>query len=297
MDAGPEHQAWLALQDLKGSGDVHRIDHIETMDTRDRAANIAYFAGAGYDIIVTTGAGIEEETAEVAKQHPAVLFIIVQPAHDAPGAPENVVKLEFREEEGGFLAGAVAAMITRTQRVAAVCESRYVSYVERYCEGFAAGVKFADEQVQPTVLYRSGADELLFNDTEWGKATAAQVVDDGADVVFAVGESTAGAALAQAARQGALVIGAQTDVFDEDTELREKLVTSAIPRVRDGLSSLLRDVLKGQRSPGSYWGNVDLAPFREFEMRLPPEAVTRLLTIRAALKSGALEAGQPFHTP
>jgi len=297
VDSEIARQTWLALQDAVASGTVDRIDHIDTVDTRDRAVNIAYFTEADYDIIVTTGAGIANETVAAAEQKPDVLFIVVQPAHEALVTPQNLVKFEFREEQGGFLAGAAAAMVTRTHRVAAVCEAKYIDYVERYCEGFAAGAEYVDGQVQAAVIYRDGAEELLFQDTEWGKATAAGVITDGADVVFAVGENTARAALLEAAGEGALVIGAQTDAYDEQTEIREQLVTSAILEVRKGLPLLISHLLNRQPPPVTFWGDVGLAPFREFESHLPPGATAQLSRIQTDLKGGTLEPNTSFEAP
>jgi basic membrane protein A and related proteins len=297
VDAGVERQIWLALQDAVATGTVDRIDYIDTVDTRDRAVNIAYFAEADYDIIVTTGAGISDETVAAAEQYPDVLFIVVQPAHEPLATSQNLVKFQFREEQGGFLAGAAAAMVTRTRHVAAVCEARFIDYVERYCEGFAAGVKYVDGHIQTAVIYRDGAEELLFQDTEWGKATAAGVIADGADVVFAVGENTARAALLEAASEGALVIGAQTDAYEEQTEIREQLVTSAILEVREGLPLLISQLLNTQPPPVTYWGDVDLAPFHEFESLLPPAAAMQLSRIRADLEGNNLKTNLPFDAP
>ncbi len=297
VEAGIQHQAWLAMQDAVAGGKVDRIDHIDTIDTRDRAANIAFLAGAGYDIVVTTGAGIADETVAAARQYPELLFVIVQPGHEPFPAPMNLLQFEFREERGGFLAGAAAAMISQTHRVAAVCEARFIDYIERYCEGFAAGAHFIDSHAEADIRYRQSADELQYRDTEWGRATATQVTEDGADVVFAVGEETARAALREAARRGTLVIGAQADLFDEMPEIRNQLVTSVTLQVRSGLLSIIMERLSGQLPEGPYLGSVSLAPFHEYENQLAPGAVSRLLTIENELNGGRLDVNLPFDGP
>jgi basic membrane protein A len=297
VKTGIERQAWLALQDSLAAGTVDHIDYIETVDTRDRAANIAYLADSSYDILITTGAGIMDAAIPSAEEHPDVLFVAIQPGHDPLRTPKNLVKFEFQEEQGGFLAGAAAAMITRTHRVAAVCEARYIDYIERYCEGFGAGAKFVDNGTQADIVYRQGADESLFRDPAWGAATAAQLVEDGADVVFAAGETTAEAALIEAAKRGALVIGAQADLFEETPDIRERLVTSAILEVREGLESLIRVSVHRHPGPGPYPGDMGLAPFHAYEERLAPGVAAELLRIEAALRSGSLNANVQLETP
>src|SRR5512140_3819694 len=53
VDSGLNQQAWLALQDALSAHLVDRIDRLETVDARDRLANIRAFADLGYDLIVT----------------------------------------------------------------------------------------------------------------------------------------------------------------------------------------------------------------------------------------------------
>ena len=75
------------------AGLLDRVDFIETVDTRDREANIASFAASGYDIIITVGAGMSEETLAVAGDFPALYFIGVQQSPEPellPGQLRNV---------------------------------------------------------------------------------------------------------------------------------------------------------------------------------------------------------------
>ena len=135
---------------------------------------------------------------------------------------------------------------------------------------------------------------MLFRDAEWGQAAAARAIDDGADVVFAVGENTARAALVQAARLGALVIAAQSDAYQEEPEIKDQLVTSAIVEVREGLRLLLSERLSGQLPQGPYLGNVGLTPFRDSEARLPAGSATELVAMQDDLNDGILDMHLPF---
>ena len=287
----------MALLDAKAAGMIDRADFIETGDTRDRKANIAAFGDQGYDIIVTVGVGIADETIAAAQNYPDIRFIGVQQARVVLPELSNFVALVFREEESGFLAGAAAGLLTNTDRVAAVCEVSFIDSIQRYCEGFEAGVRHVDPEIRVSVSHRSGSQELLFRDVEWGRAAASVELDRGADVVFAVGYETADAALAAAAARGALVIGAETDAYDRLPEIRPQLVTSAILDVRSGLVSLIRDTAQGRFRAGEYTGHVGLAPFHEFEDRIAPDAATKLQEVAADLESGAIDDGVPFEGP
>ncbi|MFH1185479.1 MAG: BMP family ABC transporter substrate-binding protein [Chloroflexota bacterium] len=297
VDEGLSQEAWLALLDARAAGMIDRADFIETVDTRDREANITAFGEQGYDIIVTVGAGMADETIAVAQKYPDLRFIGVQQSPVVRPELSNFVALVFHEEESGFLAGAAAGLITRTDRVAAVCEVSFIDSIRRYCEGFRAGAKHVDPEIRVKVAHRTGSQELLFRDVEWSQAAAVLELDRGTDVVFAVGYDTADAALAAAAVRGALVIGAETDAYGRLPEIRPQLVTSAILDVRSGLLTLIRDIAHGWFRAGEYWGRVSLAPWHESEGRIAPEAIARLQEIASDLESGAIKVNVPFDGP
>jgi basic membrane protein A len=288
VDEGIPREAWLALQDALAADLLDRVDFIETVDTRDREANIASLAATGYDIIITVGAGTTDETLAVARAFPVLYFIGVQQSPEPQLQPGNYATLEFREEHSGFLAGAVAGLITRSGRVAAVCEVEFIDSIRRTCDGFRNGAVYVNPAIEVDVSYRSGPEELLFRDQDWGKATAAMSIDQGADVIFAVGEDTAAAALEAAAKRGAMVIGAETDQFSDLPGVGEALVTSATLDIRGGLLALVQEIVEGRFRAGQHWGDVGLAPFHNIADSLAPTVQSRLADIAGDLRAGVI---------
>lgn len=295
VSEGIAHEAWLAVQDAKSAGLLDRADYIETLDTRDRAANIASFADAGYDVVITTGYAISDETSAAASKYPGLHFIGVEQPQSRRLA--NLTGLLFHEERSGFLAGALAAMLTKTGRIAAVCEAKYVDPMRRYCDGFQAGANFANGDISVIVSYRDGAPELLFRDNEWGAATALQQVDAGADVVFAAGAQTADAALEAAARAGALVIGTETDVYERLPDVRPQLVTSAISDIRTGVLVLLKLARQGSLPQSEYVGEVGLAPYHEQDGRITVDTRIRIKDIKSRLLADTIRLDIPYEAP
>jgi basic membrane protein A len=169
--------------------------------------------------------------------------------------------------------------------------------MRRYCDGFREGSAYVDEAVLTEVAYRSGSTELLFHDKEWGRAAAINLLDRGADVVFAAGEETADAALTEAARHGALVIGAESDIYDRLPEVRPHLVTSAVSDVRSGVLELLRLASQDRFPTGEFFWGVGLAPFHEMEGRIAPQTLTQIQEISDALKDGSIHLEVPFKVP
>ena len=238
INDGINQQAWLGLQDAKAEGLVDRIDYIETVDSRDREANIQTFITDGYDVIITVGSSLTNETISAAQKNPRTKFIGVEQTQNK--TYPNLTGLVFHEERSGFLAGALATSITQTNRIAAICEAKFIDAMRRYCDGFKAGAQYINANVNATVVYRTGPNQYLFNDPDWGTQAVHQAVNDGADVIFAAGGNTADAALETAAGQGAYVIGSETDEYESLTDIRSRLVSSAVNDVRTGVRDLMR---------------------------------------------------------
>ena len=69
-DHGMNQDTWVGLEEAKTNRLVDRIEYIESVDTRDYEKNIAYFAENGYDVIITTGIGLRDETLRSADLYP-----------------------------------------------------------------------------------------------------------------------------------------------------------------------------------------------------------------------------------
>ncbi|MFN2120535.1 MAG: BMP family ABC transporter substrate-binding protein [Anaerolineales bacterium] len=295
VDQGINEQAWLAMEDARASGILDRIDRIETVDSRDRSANIAAFAQQRYDIVVTVGTSIAEETTSAAIQYPNTAFIGVEQYQQE--VTPNLTGLVFHEEQGGYLAGALAAQMTQTGRIGAVCEAKFIDSIRRYCEGFRAGAAATDPTLRIQIAYREGSAQTVFQDPGWGKAAADDEVDDGVDVLFAAGGETADAALEEAAARRAMVIGTEVDAYSRLEGVRSMLLTSAVNDIRGGVAALLQRARDGQLPAGNYFGQVDLAPFHELESQVPPGVPPKLADIRQAMATGKIRVDVPYLSP
>ncbi len=292
---GIQHEAWQALEEAKADGLVDRVDRIETVDTRDRLANIDTFASQGYDAIVTIGSSISAETLAAAQKYPDLLFIGVEQPQETK--LPNLTGLIFHEERSGFLAGVLAAMSTRTGRVAAVCEAKFLNPIRRSCDGFQAGVNYADPAVSVSIVYRDGPQQKLYQDTTWGAAQAADQVQQGSDVIFAAGGDTAAAALDTAAAKGALVMGSETDLYADMAEVRPELLACSVSYVDQGVLDLLRLAREGRFPGGNYFGRSGLSPFHDLESAVPASTRARLLQVEQALHDGSLQPDIPYDNP
>ena len=255
-DFGINQNTWAGLEQSKANGVVDQIAYIESVDKRDYEKNIAFFVNAGYDVIVTSGIGLQDATLHQADLEPDTVFVGMHQA-DTESVP-NFIAVTFAEDQMGFFAGALAAHLTRTNIIGAICETSGIDAMWRYCEGFRAGAKYINPALDVIVVYRDeGSSEKLFIDEAWGSENAQMLITRGADVLFAVGGETGVGALRAATEAGIQAIGAERDQGAALADKGLSVVTSVLGRSSFTVEELMRRVKDGdladaQASPIGY---------------------------------------------
>jgi basic membrane protein A and related proteins len=298
-DHGINQAAWEGVQQSKPwRATDWWIASIETVDPRDYEANIKVFADAGYDVIVTVGSDMGTATRSAAAVYPETYFIGVD--QDQTGSQvfnPNLVGLIFPEDQIGFLAGALAGMLTQTGQVGAVCGSDELAPMKLYGDGFAAGVKYVNPNVQATVVYHNqvGIDKTL-SDPAWGAATANTLVDEGVDILFGVGGTTGSNAIVAAAMRGAYGIGSETDEYYSLPVAAPRLYASVMKMITPDVLQLIKSAHDAQIQTsgfptGNYIGQVGLSSYHDLSSAVPEEVKARLIQLKLDLAAGKLRTG------
>ena len=271
------------------------VDYIETQSAADYADNIAEFAENDYDIIVTVGFALGTATIEAAAQYPDVLFIGVDQFQPEP--IDNVVGLIFHEDQSGFLAGVLAGRLTQTGTIAAVLGTDQVPPVVAFKEGYEAGARYVNPDINIISTYHPGAIDQAFVDPEWGAATARQALDQNADVVFAAGGKTGNGGLIEVANAVGedgpppFCIGVDTDQWYTVPEARPCLVSSAMKLLDKGVADIIMAYVDEELEGGNFFGEAALAPFHDLEEYVPEEVQAELEEVRDGLLSGEISTG------
>jgi basic membrane protein A len=286
-DKSFNQSAWEGVQqakkDLKAT-----VKYIETTDSKDYAKNIATFADEKYDVIVTVGFNLGEATVAAAGTYPNVKFIGIDQFQSA--VTPNVVGLNFPEDIAGFLVGALAAQMTTSKKIGAVCGTDAVAPVWRFGEGYKAGAAYIDPAVAVTVVYHSDVGfDKTFTDPEWGKTTALSMIDKGADVIFGAGGKTGNGALQGAAEKGVYAIGVDTDQYYTVPEAKAWLLSSAMKLIVPGLFDLIKMAKEGTMPNGNFTGQAGYAPFHDLDSKVPAAVKTKMQEIDKMLKDGTLK--------
>ncbi len=303
-DGGANQAAWGAIQQARTEGLATKVATIETVDSRDYKANIQVLAEAGYDVVVTVGNNAEAATYAVSGQYANVYFIGADqpPLNDQVNLP-NLTWLIFPEEHMGFLAGAMAAEMTQTGKVGAVCASDALAQMKSYGDGFLAGVIYTKPQVRATVSYHNEVDlDASLNDPSWGEAAADSLINEGADIIFAVGGTTAGGALESAGSRGVYVVGAEFDQYLALPATAPCMLTSILKLISPGVENLLSAAKIDQEnhSPfrtGTYYGQIDFAPYHELSALIPDEVKQLMADLPQTLLSGEIHLNELIPAP
>jgi basic membrane protein A len=294
-DKSFNQSAWEGVQQAESELGA-KVQYIETADSKDYAKNIATFADEKYDVIVTVGFGMGEATVAAAATYPDVDFIGVDQfqAADTPG----VVGLNFPEDNAGFLVGALAAMMSESHKIGAVCGTDVVPPVWRFGEGYKAGAAYADEKSGDTtevfVVYHSDVGfDKTFTDPEWGAQTAQSMMDQGADAIFGCGGITGNGAITQAAQAGKYAIGVDTDQYLTLPEAAPMMLSSAMKLITPGVFNLIKTSQEGNFPVGNFFGDAGYAPYHDLDSKVPAEVKAEMEAINAGLLDGSIKTNVP----
>ena len=263
---------------------------LESKSDADYAPNLNAFIQKKCSVIITVGFLLGGATAEAAKANPDQQFAIVDAdANDDNGTPDdssddknldNVRALNFASQEPSYLAGYLAAGMSKTGKVATYGGIK-IPPVTVFMSGFKQGVEKYNEVHGTTVelLGWDGTEGSFagnFENLDDGKKLTQGFVDEGADIVFPVA-GPVGLGTSAYAKENAgkiRVIGVDVDQTLTNPNEKEVYLTSVIKKidaaVLDTITNVVKDGKVGEDYVGTLKnGGLDLAPFHDQAADVP----------------------------
>ncbi len=266
-----------------------KSEYIESNAQTDYAANIKQLIDNGNKVIITVGFALGDDTIKAAKANPTLKFIGVDQFQGA--AVDNLTGLVFNEDKAGFMAGALAGLLTKTNTVGAVVGTDTVPPVVAFTKGWENGAKYTNPKVKAISVYHPAGDNA-FNDPDWGATNAKQILDQGADIIFGAGGNTGNGALAEIAKKsGAFCVGVDSDQWETVPAAHPCLVTSAMKLITPGVVDLVKAAKDGSIKGGNFFGATGIAPFHDFDATISQEVKDKMAKIVADVQSGTLATG------
>src|SRR4051812_5710626 len=229
------------------------VHYIEPGESSDRESGLRLLAAENMDLVTAVGFIFTDDVNLLAKEYPNVRFadIDYSVGTDAQGnpiaPPANVAALRFREEEGSFLVGAIAGLVTKTKTVGFV-GGMNVPLINKFDAGFQAGVKQVCPKCRIISQY-AGVTPDAFRNPGKGKEIAFSQYQQGADIIYHASGST-GLGVFEAARSaGKLAIGVDADQYSEAPGF---VLTSMVKRVDVALFEAVKRVQDGTFAGGVY---------------------------------------------
>ncbi len=214
---------------------------LETNEGADREPQLRQLAAGPAKLVFGVGFLFTDDVKALAGEFPDKKFACVDyTVNPGDSIPPNVVALKFKEEEGSYLVGALAALVSKTHKVGFV-GGMEIPLIRKFQAGFTAGAKAVDPKCEVLVKY-AGNTGNAFRDPTKGKELALAEYHAGADVIFHASGST-GLGVFEAARElDKLAIGVDSDQYDEAPG---HILTSMVKRVDVAVLETIRAVKDG----------------------------------------------------
>lgn len=292
VDDGTFNQ--FAFEAMEAAADCFGFEssYIETVSEADYATNISTSLESSPNVVITNGFLIATDTLAAAQANPDVDFLGVDQFQEE--FPENYIGVQFREDQGGYMAGVLAASLSESGVVGVVGGREDVPPVVRFVNAYEAGAKSVNPDIRVLSVYNES-----FTAPDKGASDAAQFIGEGADVIFGAGGQTGSGGIAAAAEQGLWAIGVDQDEYfttfnGGDTPGSDKLATSAVKRVdlavfRNIVASMTDEFVGGLYTLEAENDGITYAPFHDAQ--LPEEAVAALEDARKGLADGSIDTG------
>jgi basic membrane protein A len=281
---------------------------LESQAETDYAPNIQSFVDQGCNIIVTVGFLLGDATMEAANANPDIPFSIVDYAYgeNEDGTPmitnNNVLGQVFNTDEAAFLAGYLAAGMTKTGKVGTFGGIN-IPPVTVFMDGFYYGVQKynADNGTNVEVLGWNPMDQKglfteNFESLDDGRTFAQNLVDEGADIVMPVAGPVGLGSAALASELGTdklMIIGVDADQYNLDTANQSVYLTSVLKNMDVTTFNAIQAVVEGTFEGGVTVGTlanggVGLAPYHDMDGSVPQALKDQIETIKAGIIEGSV---------
>ena len=265
------------------TGTAYKEFEIQNDAQREQA--MRRFARDGANPVVVIGFSQADALKKVADEFPDTQFAIVDMVVEKP----NVRSVVFKEQEGSYLAGVMAAKASKSGTVGFV-GGMDIPLIRRFACGYAQGVKSVNADAK-VIVNMTGTTPAAWNDPVKGGEITKTQIDQGADVVYAAAGSTGIGVLQMAADSDILSIGVDSN---QNYLHPGKVLTSMTKGVDTAVYNAFKDASDGNFTPGFSVlglkeGGVGVAMDDNNKPLVDDEMMAAVEKAKADIESGAVE--------
>lgn len=279
------------LQDELGM-DIQVIETGSDESTWEPA--LADAAEEDVDYVIAVSPSMVEPVQKIAADYPEKKFILVDNSVDFEASDcSNVYCATFKQNEGSFLAGVVAATVSESGLLGFV-GGMDIPAINDFLVGYIEGAKAVNPEIKVISTYTND-----YYDPAKGKEQGLVLANQGADVIFAAAGPTGLGTIEAAVEQGITIVGVDSDqsaayAADGDQKTADAIVTSMIKFVGDTIFESVSRDLKGElplgtaESLGIAEGGVGLAENDVYKATLSEEQIASVETIKEQVINGEI---------
>jgi len=263
--------------------------------------DIIQLAEGEWDIVIAGTWQLVDYLQEIAPKHPEKIFITYDTAVDySTGDMGNVYSILYAQNEGSFLVGALAALITTSdmpkanpQKVIGFLGGMDIPVINDFKVGYIQGARYIDPDVKVLVSYANS-----FNDSAKGKELILAQYEQGADIAFNVAGETGIGLLDAAKDKDRYAIGVDSDQYllfkETDPGKAENIVTSMMKNVDDSLYRAIKLYIEGNLPVGEAEvlgiaeGGVGVAENENFRDLVPEEFRNQIKELEDKIVNGEI---------
>jgi len=280
-DVGWNAAGYHGLQKAKEKwGKSVEIAYVENVSPVAVETALRDYASRGYDLVLTFDFLAQDATVKVSKDFPNFYF------GNAAGFKhsENAVNFQHRGYEGYYLAGMMAGMMTKTNKVGIVGPKDIPTIVCVH-EAFKIGARKVNPNIKVLDTYIGD-----FHDVAKAKEATLAQIDAGIDIAATSGNGQGLGSLKAAEERKVLAIGSK---FDQNQWAPSVVVTSVLYKWEKAYLDMVSDIRAGKFGKRKYEitvanGGIDLAPFYGLESRVPQEVRTKIEAEKKAIVEGKI---------
>ncbi len=259
-----------------------KISIQEHVGFADSQAAMMNYARDGYDIVIGHGFQFAEPATKIHKQFPKTWFVVTTAK---VGAAPNLASFDNRWGDAGYVAGAIAAMVTKTGTIGHI-GGIPVPVIQEFNEGFASGAKRINPKIKALSAYVGS-----FTDVAKAKEITASLIERGADVVTATGNESVMGTIQAAKEAQVLAIGT---AFDSAGLAPDTIVTTALVKMDVGIDLVIGKIIDGSIEHKNYLlgfneNGLGLAGYGKFENRISAADKATIRQLIADIKAGKVK--------
>ena len=265
---------------------------VESKDIVAQAPDILRRASdAGFGLLIDLEFSSGDALKAVAKDYPNTDYAILNEVE--PGS--NVASVLFQEQEGSYLAGALATMVATDPKIKGMTGKPIIGVIggtksvgiDKFIVGYIQGARAIDPNVQVKVAYSNN-----FGDPSIGFQMAKAMFDSGANVVYQVAGGTGIGVIKAAKEEGRFAIGVDTD---QDGLAPGSVLTSMIKRTDVAVETVMKDYADNTFPAGKTItlglanDGVGLSPMTYTRNMIPPEMLAKVEDLKKKILSGEIK--------